>query len=263
MLVGAPLAPTVMKTSPRLLAARDRALAKWESDPWLFLTGVDPDDGKTPIYWTKDEKQSKQDLVVRPYPGYMEYLPEFVRAFWSWPTPERYPLPPDVDHQVVVADKSRQMITTTTCCGLIVYDMGFHRNRNWILSKDKLDGAKEIIRDKVRYPISRMPQWLQEHFGFSTTPQDRVHCKATDSHLLGATENVAESEARGGTYTGILIDEGARQETFGAIVAAAVPNTYRVWGLSTPAIAGMGAVDYSDYLELEQREEPDWERWVR
>lgn len=60
---------------------------------------------------------------------------------------------------------------------------------------------------------------------------------------------MAEGAGRGGTASGVFVDEGARQAKFGAIVSACLPMTDKLIAVSTAEIGTPGARVYKAMLD--------------
>ena len=234
------------------LAPQRRALLlKWSKDPWAWLTGVDPTtttgrglgalhlelmefpDGR-PLIWTTDEKDD--DEPIKPFPNLL-YLEQLVEV---WKV-ERFRLD----------DKCRQMLISTLYLQLMDWSCKFKPGRRYLVSRKKEKDAIELLRDKIRAVHKRLPGWIQEALLQDKTPAGRI-TYGTGSYILGVTQNVAQSTARGGTASGILVDEAAYQDQFPQIVQAAIPMAGRLWAVSTADIGGAGAKHF-----LYLRDQPD------
>lgn len=215
---------------------QERLIQTWSEHPWNFMAGRT--DTGDPLLWTKDERDPAAPL--KPFPTHLRYLQELVEV---------------IHYETRVAiDKSRQMYVTTLVLLYCHWFCLFNRAAKALLSKNKLDEAKELLRDKIRFPHSTMPIWAQAALPISKRPQKQINyphniANGGDSHILGAPQNVAEREARGGTYTIVLIDEAARQAGFGAIVAGAGPATYKIIAPTTPELGNQGAADFKAILD--------------
>lgn len=243
---------------------REELTAEWTEHPWTFLTATDPTtldrQGKpVPVYWTKDEADPRG--LPKPFPSwvesfawqqpklgkwvYLDYLEEFVNVLDG----ELQRAYTEQECSVVLLDKCRQMITTTATLAFINHNCMFNTARRWIVSKQKEDEAKILLRDKVRFSMSHMPEWLRKQRGCRMKPEIEARYP-TDSTILAVAENVADTAARGGTCTGVLIDEAARQDHFKAIVGAARPMARLIVGLTTAEIGCQGARDFREYAEI-------------
>lgn len=218
------------RNEAKLLADRKKLVAEWAKHPWNYFTGKDVD-GR-PILWTKDESDSSHP--VKPFPEYLEYLKEYSNVLLREPK--------------VFTDKSRQMMATTLTVLFADWDCRFHYGRRWLLSKSTEDEAKEILRDKVRFPFEQMPEWLQKALPSKRKPEIRVEYPVTSAYILAVAQNVADREARGGTASGVIIDEAALQYLFPDILAAVMPMTSRIFALSTPQVGNLGAECFKDYI---------------
>jgi hypothetical protein len=224
------LQPQSTSSSLILTPGQERLIQIWEKDPWDFLTGKDEDG--TPIYWTKDERDRIHP--VKPFPGDLLYLKVYISIL------------ADVYEDFVLADKSRQMYLSTGTLGYMVWESIFLPGRRWLLSKSTEDESKEMIKDKIRFPISMLPAWLRNWADVSEEPEARVDFRRQRSYILGVAQNVADREARGGTASGILIDEAAFQDKFQAMVAAALPMAAKIIGITTPNARATAFREYMD-----------------
>jgi len=188
--------------------------------------GQDPETGR-PVIWTMDERDKEHP--IKPFPENLDYLHYLVELLDNPPEP------------LTVIEKSSQVMATTTIMLHSSHDCALHSGRKVMLSKHKEAEAEAILRDKVRFPWSQMPSWLQRALPISKTPANRVTWTNTNSMIWGLTENAAAAEARGNTYTRGLIDEGEYQDGLQALITAMRPRTEQVVLWSTPAIGGHGA----------------------
>ena len=200
-------------------------LLHWASHPWNFLTGVDPLNDNRPIYWTKDERDKANPTKC--FPWYWEYLYHFT----------------DLIHRdgLVVVQKSRQMFVTTVTLGYILWDCLFGEARRWLISKITEDDAVELLRDKIRYPYGKLPAWFRELYPASESPANRMEFSGTDSYIRAVAENAAIGDMRGGTASGVLVDEAAFQREYQKIWNAANPMAAKIIAVSTPEIGNPGA----------------------
>lgn len=247
-----------------VLRRREELLEEWSEHPWRFLTATDPttldrQGNPTPVYWTKDEADPRG--LPKPFPAmvetyswqqgrlgkwvHLDYLEEFVNVLHG----ELLRAYREQECSVVLLDKSRQMITTTAALAFVNWNCMTQQARRWILSKQKEDEAKILLRDKVRFPMQHLPEWLRKLRGCKMKPE--IEAKyPTESTLLAVAENVADTAARGGTCTGVIVDEAARQDHFKAIVGAARPMARLIVGLTTAEIGCQGARDFREYAEI-------------
>jgi hypothetical protein len=219
-----------------LSSEQDALIAHWALDPWNFLTGVDLD-GVTPIYNTKDEKD--QIVPVKPFPAHLDYIKVWIQILHD-PT-ERF----------ILADKCRQMFLTTATLAYMLWECLFIPGRRWLLSKSTEDEAKDLIRDKIRFPVSRMPRWVREYFDIQDRPELRVDVGRTGSYVLGVSQNVAVRDARGGTASGVLVDEAAFQDSLGDIIDATIPMAAKLVLITTPNLSGPGSKVFRSYRDDE------------
>ncbi|MFQ5473971.1 MAG: hypothetical protein ACE5FA_13965, partial [Dehalococcoidia bacterium] len=127
----------------------------------------------------------------------------------------------------------------------------FNFGRIWLLSKNTEEEAKQVLEDKVRFPWSQTPDWFQKEAPITYKPALKALFPRTRSYILAVGENVADAEARGTTASGIIIDEAARQQKFGAILQACLPMATKVIALTTAEIGNPGARLYKSLLESE------------
>lgn len=197
----------------------------WAAHPWNFLTGTDVD-GR-PVVWTKDE--GDRNNPIKPWPQHREFLRRY------------FDLLQDDRIRVLFVDKPRQMMISTATLQFAHWDCLFHRGRRWLLSKRTEDEAAEMLTDKVRYPYSNAPGWLREALPVLDRPYTRVIYPATSSYILAVAENVAGSEARGGTASGVIVDEAAFQSSTEEIVAAVAPMASKLVLVTTANLGNPGA----------------------
>jgi hypothetical protein len=202
---------------------QEQTLTHWASHPWNFLTGQNEDG--TPIYWTKDEKDPIDP--IKPFPVQWEFLYHFVHMLHTEP--------------MVITQKSRQQYITTVSLGVMFWDCLFTDARRWLISKITEEDAVELLRDKIRYPYSRLPAWFRRLYPASPTPTDRMDFSGTSSYIRAVAENAAIGDMRGGTASGVLVDEAAFQREYKKIWGAATPMAARIWAVSTPEIGNPGA----------------------
>jgi len=232
-----------------LAKERKQLLKRWAQHPQFWLVGLDPTTTTVelgartlyfprgrPLIFTTDEKDN--DNPVKPYPN-KEYLAHFVDLLIS-PAPER---------RIVLVDKSRQMLFTTTCALVMDWFCKFFDARRCLISKSKEDDAIEVMTDKIRAPHMRLPEWLKEWAQVADKPAGILKYGRTRSYIRAVTQNVAEAEGRGGTPSIMLIDEAARQFMFKQIMAAVLPSAGRVWGITTPEAGTPGSMAFYSYFD--------------
>jgi len=201
-----------------------KALKSWSSHPWNFLSATDPLTDE-PIYWTKDERD--KEIPVKHFPFHWEYLYHYV----------------DLVHRehMVVVEKSRQQYVTTVTLGVILWDCLFTEARRWLISKITEEDAVELLKDKIRFPYSQLPVWFRKLYPAEPTPANRMDFKGTNSYIRAVAENAAIGDMRGGTASGVLVDEAAFQREYPKIWAAATPMAAKIIAVSTPEIGNPGA----------------------
>ncbi len=231
---GLPPAPAPFAAEERAappVAQQKELLEYWAKHPWNWLSGTDFDG--TPLIRTADEKD--EERPIKPYPTDKPYLKRLVQIL--------------VDERLVMVDKSRQMIVSTTCLLVIDWYCRFRDARRWLVSKHKEGESVELIKDKIRRVHERLPKWVQEALPQSKTPAIRVDYPGTGSYIRAVAQNVAQSEARGGTASGMLIDEAARQDQFGDIMAASLPMAGKIWAVTTAMVGSQGARTFKSYID--------------
>lgn len=208
----------------------DEEMAK---DPWKFVTAVDPLT-KRSLIWTRDESHPDG---FRPFPK-KRYLERFYEVMHN--------------EQWVFVEKSRQMIVSTACCLYICWDCIYHNARRWLVSRSKEEDAIELLRDKIRAPWGQMPEWYQQLHPLSQAPLKMIRVTPTESYIQAVTENVANRTARGGTATGLLLDEAAFQDAAREIYTAAAPMAQKIFVVTTPSL-GLGGAFVRAKIEEAQR----------
>lgn len=210
---------------------RLQMVERWKKDPWAYLTAKDVD-GR-PVVWTKDERAKS----VRPFPGHLQYLKELVKILQNEPR--------------VLLDKASQMFTSTIILLFNDWDCAFHPAVGSLLSKTKESEAVTLLRDKVRFPYSQLPEWVQKLRPTSKTPEKRIDYKAVSSTTLAVAENVAVAEGRGMTTTRAMVDEAAFQDAFEDMVQALMPRCQQFIAWTTPHRGSAGATVFFQLLERE------------
>lgn len=198
---------------------------------WKWLTARDLD-GK-PIWWTKDERDSKRP--VKPFPR-KPHLKRILDAYQF------------SGAEVFLLDKSRQMMATTSAVLYAHYVCSTQVGRRCILSKTTEAEAIEVLTDKVRFPWSQTPEWFQGIYPIQG-PLRRIDYPNTGSYIMAVGQNVADAEARGGTASLVIVDEAARQDSFEQILAACLPMASMVIAITTAELGGPGAAYYYQLLE--------------
>ena len=217
---------------------RKDLLSVWSADPWAWLVGRDVDD--RPIIWTSDEKSAEEP--IRPYPD-KAYLRAYVNDLYAGYM-ERS------DHAtVILVEKARQMIITWTTLLFFDWLARFRPARRFVICKTQEDEAKRLLREKVREMHKHLPAWLALEHPASTNPLDRCDYLRTGSSITAGGENVAEREARGGSCSGMLIDEAVEQHNLLVTVAAALPMVRLLVLVGTPNLAGPGGESFKRLLE--------------
>ena len=151
-------------------------------------------------------------------------------------------------HRIVLLDKCRQMMASWTTLLYIDWECRFRLARRWLVSKVTEDDAVEILTDKVRFSHSMLPTWVRTEIPVISSPQVQNTYPKTGSYIMAVAENTADRECRGGTASGILIDEAARQRYFSSVIAAAQPMASRIIGITTADIGNVGARTYKMLL---------------
>jgi len=208
---------------------RGRLFELWTKDSWAWMTGIDVDG--TPVLKTRDEVD--RDRPIKPYPSY-PYLREYVKALRN--------------ERVLFVPKSRQMMVTLTTMLDSAHLCATVPAQRVLLSKGKEDDAFEILKDKVRFPWSQMPPWLQRQWRLEPRPKGVCEWKRTASYIRGVTENVAASESRGGSASRMIVDEAAWQDGLEDILTAALPMQGQIVVLTTANIGCPGAECFKRYV---------------
>jgi hypothetical protein len=184
-----------------------------------------------PLITTKDELDKRA-----PFKGFpdKEYLRNLIDCYYT--------------ERDVMVEKSRQMIISTATCLYILWETLFLQGRRWLISKTKEQDGIELIRDKIRGPWARAPEWFKAKHPITPGPQRQVYAKKSDSYITAVTENVANRTARGGTASGFFLDEAAFQQYTRDIYAAARPMADKIIMVSTPSM-GPGGIFMRGMLE--------------
>jgi hypothetical protein len=189
-------------------------------------------DGR-PIVWTKDEADPKAPL--KPFPAHLRYIRELVKRLQS-----------EARLQI---DKARQMIVSTTVLLFDDWDSRFHIAVNTVLSKSKEEDAVALLRDKVRFPHSQMPEWVRKLCPMNPRPEKRIDYPATSSSTLAVAQNAAVGEFRGRTVRRGIIDEAAFQDSFEDMLTALMPMASQIITMSSPNLGSPGAALFYSLLE--------------
>jgi hypothetical protein len=216
--------------------AEDKAklLVAWSGHPLAWLFGTDLD--SRPLIWTSDELDSINP--TKPYPDkeYLRYLIEILHT-----------------EPFVLIEKCRQMIVSTTVLLYMDWECRMVQSRRWVLSKRTEQESKDMLRDKLRAVHLRLPMWVQAVLPIKPRPAGRLiyphHAGAGDSYILGANEAMAVGQARGGTASGVAVDEGAYQDDLAGIIAASLPMTQRCWAITTPALGSPGGQEFKRLID--------------
>lgn len=209
---------------------RRKLFDHWGEHPWNWLAGQDTDG--SPLILTTDPKDRVHP--VKPFPR-KSYLRQLVTLLHE----RRY----------IFVEKSRQMIVTTVVLLYIDWNCRFRDGRRWVVSRHKEDDAIELLRDKVRAVHGRLPEWVQEWSPMLPRPARQITYPNTGSYILATPQNVAESEARGGTASGVFIDEAPLQDNLRAIITASLPMCDKLFAVGTPAIGNPGARIMKMYID--------------
>jgi len=170
---------------------------KYRDDPWLFLTEC---------VFTLD--QVDQENPIKLFPD-KEYLKFFVRVW------QKYPL--------LAVPKSRRMTMSWTAVSLIVWEIIFHKGRNWAMVSKKEDDANELISrakfiidnlDENKIPKELIPKY-QHKFNVLNFPE--IHSK-----VQGFPQGA--DQLRQFTFSGIFGDESAFWEQAKEFYSASFPT---------------------------------------
>lgn len=149
------------------------------------------------------------------------------------------------------------MIISTATLLTIDWECRFQDGRRWLLSKRTREEAADMLEEKVRPVHKRLPEWVRERLPASDTPRHKIrYPKRPGSFLIGVAENVAEGLARGGTASGVFVDEASRQHSLQAIHAAAMPMCDKFVAVTTAEIGNPGA-EFFDKILREGREQDE------
>lgn len=216
-------------------AARDALFHHCSLHPWNYLSARDVD-GR-PLVWTKLEGE-KGDASSQPYPAHKTYLRLFIE--------DLHTVTPDCP---ILLDKARQMMVTWNCLLYMDWECRFTPNRRWLLSKSTEEEAFALITDKLDYVNSNLPAWFQERSPYIHSPRLYARYPAMGSAIKAVAKTAGEREARGGTASGVFIDEAARQENFKKIWQGSVPMATKIFAVTTADIGTPGARFFVELLE--------------
>ena len=142
------------------------------------------------------------------------------------------------------------MLATTTAVLLAHWNCSFAYARRWLLNKNTKEEAQEILADKVRFPWVQQPEWVRKALPISAAPKSVIHYPNTDSYILAVDSKSYAGELRGGTCTGVIVDEAAYQPKLPEILQAAELMTDKIILLTTAEVGNAGARLYKELLEL-------------
>jgi hypothetical protein len=250
LLFGRPVV-TGKAEQDKLNEQRLELLRHWAAHPWNWLTGKDLD-GR-PIIWTKDEKDEKAPL--KPFPAHLVYLRLLVEVLFS-PTLQVVGVSGAIVAltRFLLIDKARQMYVSTVIIALMDWWCRFRPHRRFLVSKVKEEDAIELINDKARGIEDGLPMWVRRALPQDPRPAAKINYPKNvigggGSYILGVAQNVAESSARGGTATAILVDEAAFQDSTDEIIDGARPMASRIWVVSSPYLGTPGGVTMKKILD--------------
>jgi hypothetical protein len=184
------------------------------------------------VKWTKDERDSL--VPIKPFPP-KDYLKEYIRVLHN--------------EDLVALDKSRQMMATTGAVLYADWTCRFGFGRKCYLNKNAVDEAEDILKDKVRFPFTQEPKWLQEVLPMSMTPKGRIYYPRTGSEFIATDQNSYAAELRGNTASLVIVDESARNRKLRELVEAVLPMSPKLFLLTTADIGNAGAEYHYQLLE--------------
>lgn len=219
---------------------QERLTRFWMADVWNFLTGRDVD-GR-PIIHTSMGKVKIGEPSTMPFPTDKPYLKRWARRVVSALDEDR----------LLLCDKPRQMIITTTTLLAIRWWCAKQESVRWLISKRVAKEAEALLAEKVREVQHRMPEWMQDAgspWWISDKPKGEIRFP-NDSAMEAVAMNVAAGAGRGKTVAGIFVDEAAFQTMFGEIWSATEPMAGKLIGVSTPNNDGNpGATAWNELLD--------------
>lgn len=227
-----------------LKEVRDELLDWWGEHPWNWLAAIDytsptPEfpDGR-PVVWTKDEGDKEHPIKPWPDEKARPYLRRYIEDI-------------HMGTGIILVDKPRQVMVTHATLQYADWDCRFHPVRRWLLSKSTEDEAIELLEDKPRFVHTLLPEWVKLAMPQQAKPAIKCRYPTTKSYILAVAQNAAAREIRGGTSSGIIVDEAARQTAFKDMMDAALPASARVIAMTTAELGNAGAA-YFDMLRGEQ-----------
>ena len=181
-------------------------LSMWGKDCWTWLTAGDPtnrEDPGRPLIWTTDERSV--EAPVKPFPVNKPYLRRMIEDLNEYDT--------------CGIDKVRQMIVTTTVLQWMDWTGKFQFGRRMLLNKRTEEEGNTLMEDKIRVVHRRLPDWIQVALPMAPKPAIRI-AYHTGSYILSTGENIADSEARGGTCWITFVDESPLQDELDKVTGA-------------------------------------------
>lgn len=248
---------------PRIKRQRLELLRHWSEHPWNFLAGedlferdivvsVDNKDlglvqgkgrGKQ-LIWTKDEKDAVHPL--KPFPRDKPHIKRWIYDLHDASIyPEDHPLADPQTMKRILQDKVRQMYISTSLLLESAWECAFRDGRRHLLSKSTEEEATEMLQDKIAFPWTLLPPWVQAALPIKTTPQNKMRFIRRKSYVLAVNQMVAERAGRGGSASRIIIDEGPLQHGFGEIISASLSMAGQIVGVGTAYNGNPGARVYS------------------
>lgn len=244
-------------SGPKVVAQRRALLEEWSLHPLNWLCARDPTtrvgeefppkhygpEGR-PLIYTTDERSETEP--VKPFPSELPHVTKYIEILH--------------DEPFVIVDKPRQMYISTATLLFMDWHCRFRPSRRWLFSKRTEDEAKEMLKDKLRAMHARLPAWVRQSVPLAPRPAERLNYLPNDfggggGYILAVAENVADSHARGGTASGVFVDEGAFQDHLEEIIGASLPMCDKVVMVSTAEYGTPGATTFQAYLNegLEER----------
>lgn len=208
---------------------RQSLIAEWSANPWAWLTATDPTSpGNPPLIITQDEKDPANPY--KPFPTNRPYQRVIAQELLG-------------SRQWIFIDKPRQIMATWEACLLMLHQTIFKEGQNCFISKSTREEAEVVLADKLRGPLTRMPQWFQSWSQVTIEPLHVLTCLRTGSKVTAVACNAGERIFRGVTPSIVLIDEAARQDALGSMLQAVYANANRVWVITTPSVGNPGAAE--------------------
>jgi hypothetical protein len=175
----------------------------FRENPWLFLK-----------YCVYTQDQVDLDNPIKRYTSHLKYLFFLVQVFMK--------------EKKIALPKSRRMTASWTFIGLVVWDVIFHKGRDWALCSKKEDDARELV-SRAQFIYDHIPKDMiapdllpKVKNGKMQTSPPCLEFPEINSKVKGFPQGGDQMRQFG--FSGILEDECAFQEESEDTYAASEPT---------------------------------------